>query len=129
MCGNFFQSSKDIRGFQTYGFGPRDPITGDALGGQFYWNATAEVSFPMPAIPESMGIRGAFFADIGQLWGLDSQSRDAIIAVGGSTNQLDDNSLRASVGASRNVLLGLRNPARSHRGVILASLGAEVNHA
>lgn len=97
---NFFQSSKDIRGFQTYGFGPRDPITGDALGGQYYWNATAEVSFPMPAIPESMGIRGAFFADIGQLWGLDSQSRNAIIAVGGSTNQLDDNSLRASVGAS-----------------------------
>ncbi len=97
---NFYQGSKDIRGFQTYGFGPRDPITGDALGGQFYWNATAEVTFPMPALPESMGVRGAFFADVGQLWGLDSASRNAITAVGGNSTQLDDNSLRASVGAS-----------------------------
>lgn len=97
---NFFQGSRDIRGFESYGFGPRDPITGDALGGMYYWNATAEVSFPMPYLPDSMGIRGALFADAGQLWGLDSASRNAIIAAGGSTERLDDNTLRASVGAS-----------------------------
>lgn len=97
---NFFQGTRDIRGFDSYGFGPRDPITGDALGGQYYWNATAEVTFPFPYIPESLGIRGGFFADAGQLWGLDSLSRAAIIAAGGSPTQLDDNTLRASVGAS-----------------------------
>ncbi|MGI9402798.1 MAG: outer membrane protein assembly factor BamA [Rhizobiaceae bacterium] len=99
---NTFQGSRDIRGFESYGFGPRDPVTGDALGGLYYWNATAEVNFPMPFLPESVGIRGAFFADAGQLWGLDTATRNAIIAAnpGVSTQQLDDNTLRASVGAS-----------------------------
>jgi outer membrane protein insertion porin family len=102
---NYFQGNRDIRGFDSYGFGPRDPVTGDALGGQYYWNATAEISFPMPVIPESIGIRGAFFADAGQLWGIDSASRDIIIKNTKATNcfsteELDDNTLRASVGAS-----------------------------
>jgi len=98
---NFFQGSRDIRGFESYGFGPRDPITGDALGGMQYWNATAEVTFPFPYLPESVGIRGAFFADAGQLWGLDDATRNTLLAVPGMTNgQLDDNTLRASVGAS-----------------------------
>ena len=52
---NFFQGYRDIRGFENYGFGPRDPVTGDALGGLYYWNATAEVTFPMPYLPESHG--------------------------------------------------------------------------
>ncbi|MEZ5799895.1 MAG: BamA/TamA family outer membrane protein [Nitratireductor sp.] len=52
---NFYQGSKDIRGFESYGFGPRDPVTGDALGGMYYWNATAEITFPMPPLPESHG--------------------------------------------------------------------------
>jgi len=99
---NFFQGSRHIRGFESYGFGPRDPATGDALGGQYYWNATAEVTFPFPFIPDSVGIRGGFFADAGQLWGIDSVSRAAILAAnpGLPATQLDDNTLRASVGAS-----------------------------
>jgi outer membrane protein insertion porin family len=99
---NFFQGSRAIRGFETYGFGPRDPATGDALGGQYYWNGTAEVTFPFPFLPDSLGIRGAFFADAGQLWGLDSVSRAAILAANPTltATQLDDNTLRASVGAS-----------------------------
>ncbi|MEZ5871967.1 MAG: outer membrane protein assembly factor BamA [Nitratireductor sp.] len=97
---NFYQGSRDIRGFESYGFGPRDPATGDALGGMYYWNATAEVTFPMPLLPESMGIRGGFFADAGQLWGVDDRSRAAILASTGSLAQVDDNPLRASVGAS-----------------------------
>lgn len=77
-------------------------MTGDALGGMYYWNATGEVTFPMPYLPESIGIRGAFFVDAGQLWGLDSTSRSAVLAAnpGVSAQQLDDNPLRASVGAS-----------------------------
>ncbi|GIL00737.1 MAG: outer membrane protein assembly factor BamA [Alphaproteobacteria bacterium] len=99
---NFFQGSRQIRGFENYGFGPRDPVTGDALGGLYYWNATGEITFPMPYIPESIGIRGAFFVDAGQLWGLDSASRAAVLTnnPGVSAQRLDDNTLRASVGAS-----------------------------
>ena len=97
---NFFQGSRQIRGFDSFGFGPRDPVTGDALGGLYYWNATAEVTFPMPYIPESMGLRAGFFADAGQLWGLDSATRNAVIAATGTNARLDDNTLRASVGAS-----------------------------
>lgn len=97
---NFYQGSKDIRGFESYGFGPRDPITRDALGGMYYWNATAEIDFPLPYIPESMGIRGGLFADVGQLWGVDDASRAAILASTGSLSSVDDNTLRASVGAS-----------------------------
>lgn len=101
---NFFQGSKQIRGFKSNGFGPRDPGTGDALGGMYYWNATAEMNFPAPFLPESYGIRGAVFADAGQLWGVDSESRSAIKAANGSLSSamgnVDDEAMRASVGAS-----------------------------
>ena len=97
---NFFQGGQQIRGFDSYGFGPRDSITGDALGGMYYWNASAELTFPMPYLPDSMGVRGGVFVDAGQLWGLDSASRAAVIGAGGSTSQLDDNTLRASAGVS-----------------------------
>ena len=97
---NYFQGSRDVRGFDSYGFGPRDSQTGDAIGGLYFWNATAEITFPFPYLPESLGIRGAVFADAGQLWGVDSVSRDLILDAGGSAEELDDNSLRASVGGS-----------------------------
>ncbi len=108
---NFFQGSKQIRGFDNNGFGPRDPITGDALGGQYYWNATAEINFPAPFLPESFGIRGAVFADAGSLWGVDDNGVNAIKTANAAANagaglnssQMDQilgNDIRASVGAS-----------------------------
>jgi outer membrane protein insertion porin family len=99
---NFFQGSRHIRGFDNYGFGPRDPVTGDALGGKYYWNATAEITFPFPLLPDSLGIRGAIFADAGQLWGYDDAGLTAFLASnpGFPTQQITDNSLRASVGGS-----------------------------
>ena len=102
---NFYTNSKSIRGFKGAGIGPRDPLTGDALGGQNYYNATAELQFPLPFIAESSGFRGAFFADAGSVFGLDSASR-GFVANNGTTltalqlEQLDDSSIRASVGAS-----------------------------
>lgn len=100
---NYFQGSKQIRGFKSNGFGPRDPFTGDALGGMYYWNATAEVLFPLPLVPESYGIRAALFADAGSLWGIDSQSSATINSIGAGSStigNIDDNAIRASVGAS-----------------------------
>lgn len=102
---NFVQGSKAIRGFENNGFGPRDPITRDGLGGQYYWNATAEVNFPLPYLPESFGIRGGFFADAGSLWGVDDNGRASIMQANpGLTSaqrgMIDDMNIRASVGAS-----------------------------
>lgn len=99
---NFFQGGRAIRGFDSYGFGPRDPVTGDALGGMTYFNATGEIQFPMPFFPDSAGIRGAVFADAGSLFGVDTTSRGLIAAAnpGVSLAQVNDESLRASAGVS-----------------------------
>ena len=87
---HFFQGGETIRGFESRGFGPRDSVTGEPLGGTTYVNATAEVQFPMPFLPRSYGLRGAFFADAGTLFGNDFD---------GATVD-DENELRASVGGS-----------------------------
>ena len=61
-----------IRGFAPAGLGPRDQLTGDALGGKNFYCATAEIRFPLPFIPEDMGFGGAIFADAGSVWGTDA---------------------------------------------------------
>jgi len=63
------------------------------MGGTTYINGTAEVQFPMPLVPESLGIRGALFADAATLYGNDSSQ-------GGSPIYGDDKKLRASAGIS-----------------------------
>ncbi len=85
----FFQT---IRGFQYSGMGPRDPTTGDAMGGNIFVAATAEVQFPLPAVPPEIGLKGAFFADAGTLFDTDGP-----VAVG---TPLDSADIRSSVGGS-----------------------------
>ena len=66
--GDLFKANSDIvRGFDFNGFGPK--IGTDYIGGTTYFNASAEVQFPLPAVPDSIGLKGAFFADIGTLYG------------------------------------------------------------
>ncbi|WP_173932174.1 outer membrane protein assembly factor BamA [Chelativorans sp. Marseille-P2723] len=86
---HFQSNDRIIRGFKYNGIGPFDPDTGDHLGGTTYLHASAEAQFPMPILPESLGIRGAVFADAGTLYGSD-------IDVAAGT----DMEWRASVGAS-----------------------------
>jgi outer membrane protein insertion porin family len=91
----FFVGGSVIRGFETAGVGPRGedavrPGVKDALGGNTYYAATAEMDFPL-GLPEELGMRGAAFVDAGTLYGTD----DKITA--GSTI-FDDNSIRASAG-------------------------------
>jgi outer membrane protein insertion porin family len=76
----FFKGGETIRGFERAGYGPRDacedPVTHqrvdncsrDSLGGQLFWATTAEVRFPFPYVPDSLGMQGAFFVDAGSLW-------------------------------------------------------------
>ena len=96
---NFQAYSKTIRGFDSFGYGPRDSVTGDALGGQIYWNATAELLFPFPFTPKSMGLTGALFADAGQLYKPGDGTLNNLSG-GASLAQADSDSVRASVGAS-----------------------------
>jgi outer membrane protein insertion porin family len=86
----FFKGGETIRGFQLAGIGPRDacanPTSGervknctrDALGGEIYWASTAEVRFPLPFIPDNLGMQGAFFVDAGSLFSPSGLASSAV---------------------------------------------------
>jgi len=89
---NFFKGGETIRGFANYGYGVVDKATDTPLGGTSYWAASAEVDFPFPGISPDFGLKGAVFADAGNLWGID-------IPPGGGP-VVDPNLIRSSVGGS-----------------------------
>ncbi len=91
----FFVGGETIRGFDSQGIGPRDANTDDALGGKYFFAATAESNFPLPYIPQGFGLRGAVFADAGSLWDFDNEIEQAIPGLNVESN---DFNLRASVG-------------------------------
>ena len=69
-----FQLNSNIfRGFEPSGIGPRDQSGGadDALGGNYYAVAKFEAQFPL-GLPEELGIGGAVFYDVGNLWNIDN---------------------------------------------------------
>ncbi len=70
---DLFQSNdRMIRGFDYNGIGPAASNGAggyDHLGGTTYFNASAEAQFPLPLVPESLGLRGAVFADAATLYG------------------------------------------------------------
>ncbi len=104
-----FQLGGDsFRGFANSGIGPRDTnndvnIDGsledidDALGGNYYAVARADVSFPI-GLPEEYGVFGGFFADAGSVWGLDTDSYTDDAAQNFSVDS--DFALRAAAGAT-----------------------------
>jgi outer membrane protein insertion porin family len=89
---HFQSNDRMIRGFDYNGIGPAAANGGggfDHLGGTTYFNASAEAQFPLPIIPESIGLRGAVFADAATLYG------NKVTGVDPSTTGMD---WRASVG-------------------------------
>ena len=101
----FYKGGETIRGFNRAGLGPRDLLTGDALGGSTYWSTTAEVRFPLPFISEELGMSGAFFVDAGSLYGAGQGAKALNTECGGGDKTkgiclADDSSVRASAGAS-----------------------------
>jgi outer membrane protein insertion porin family len=90
----FFKGGETIRGFYTAGYGPRDIATDTALGGELFYAGTAEVRFPLPGVPDDMGLSGAVFADAGSLWKASAQASLP------GVNLDDNNVLRSSVGVS-----------------------------
>lgn len=59
---HFLGGANNLRGFDFRDVGPRDPVSGEVLGGKQAWNVTAEATFP---IVEK--IRGAVFYDAGEV--------------------------------------------------------------
>ena len=45
----FFKGGETVRGFESSGFGPRDPTTGDALGGKIFVAGHRGSAVPVPA--------------------------------------------------------------------------------
>lgn len=75
----YFLASRQMRGFELNGVGPRyyddsDPanVIDDPLGGNAYAVARLEAEFPL-GLPDEYGISGGVFVDYGSLWdpGLD----------------------------------------------------------
>jgi outer membrane protein insertion porin family len=67
----FYKGGETVRGFASAGIGPRDTVSAnqDALGGSMYFKTSAELLFPIPGVPNDLGLRGEVFTDVGSLWG------------------------------------------------------------
>lgn len=106
----FYRGGETIRGFERSGFGPRDISTDSALGGTTFYAVTAEVRFPLPLVPDDLGMSGAFFVDAGSLFGTNDSTKALATQCGvplppGSTQPpnvclVDDASIRVSAGTS-----------------------------
>ena len=80
-----------------------------AEGGKTFWATTAEVRFPIPLIPDELGISGAVFADAGSLYDAGGNARAGSTQCGAVNKTAarkvgiclaDSNALRSSIGAS-----------------------------
>lgn len=66
----FFLGGTSFRGFAPSGIGARDAATGDALGGNYFYLGTTELTFPL-GLPEEVGLAGRLFAEGGALFDVD----------------------------------------------------------
>jgi outer membrane protein insertion porin family len=100
----FQKGGETIRGFYRSGIGARDVSTGDALGGQTFYAATAEIRYPLPFVPDDLGVKGAVFVDAGSLFSAPSN----ISSLNGTVDPVtglvvdirDSNKVRVSAGTS-----------------------------
>ncbi|MGE4562192.1 MAG: BamA/TamA family outer membrane protein, partial [Rhodospirillales bacterium] len=84
----FFAGGDDLRGFATSGIGPRDKLTGDALGGEWKYTGRVQLAFPFAFLPEGSGVKGRLFSDVGSAGKLEPSN----------SNVGDTASVRLSVG-------------------------------
>ncbi|MGE0714082.1 MAG: outer membrane protein assembly factor BamA [Alphaproteobacteria bacterium] len=72
LTDRYFLGGDSCRGFRNSGVGPRDTTTRDALGGNTYYAATTELTFPL-GLPQEFGLSGRVFGDACSLWDSDSK--------------------------------------------------------
>lgn len=87
LLNRFFVGGDNLRGFKIGGIGPRDTSTKDALGGEFMYTGSVELSVPL-GLPKELGISGKMFTDAGSLMTVNPSG----------ANVADDGSLRSSAG-------------------------------
>ena len=70
---NYFAGGvlQNVRGFRDYSLGPRDPVTGNRLGGARKLTGSAELVFPPPMALDSKSVRMSAFVDAGNVFGND----------------------------------------------------------
>ncbi len=77
----FFLGGPRIRGFDIAGVGPRDTANntqgGNALGGNVFYVASAELIIPLGAAAEDLGLQPSIFFDVGSVGRPDIATRDA----------------------------------------------------
>ncbi|MBL8667222.1 MAG: outer membrane protein assembly factor BamA [Rhodospirillales bacterium] len=78
LLDRFYIGGNEIRGFSTDGIGPRDKDTNDALGGEYFWASSLQLSFPL-GLPEELDIRGRVFTDVGSAWKMATQGRNDLV--------------------------------------------------
>lgn len=83
----YFLGGNNLRGFESSGVGPRDRITKDALGGEYVFNGTTALKFPL-GLPNEYQISGSVFTDFGTVAEINPSN----------SNVVDSESLRASAG-------------------------------
>ena len=88
VADRYFLGGSTLRGFESAGVGPRDKLTNDALGGEWAYNGTVELGFPV-GLPNEFGIRARMFTDFGSVGGVSPSN----------ANVLDTGSVRLAVGA------------------------------
>jgi outer membrane protein insertion porin family len=66
----FFVGGDNLRGFQSAGIGPRDSVSGDALGGQKYYLGSVTLGVPL-GLPKEFGLSGRVFTDFGTLYHIE----------------------------------------------------------
>jgi outer membrane protein insertion porin family len=86
----FFFGGTNPRGFEFAGIGPRDALTDDSLGGNYFYTNTVELKFPL-GLPEELDVRGRIFTDIAAVWDVEDQGLPVTIE--------DSSSPRVTVGA------------------------------
>ena len=91
LTDRFYVGGDDLRGFADAGIGPRDRITGDALGGEWMYTGTVEVTFPI-GLPDELGVKAKLFTDIGSSGKIEPSDSDVRDTAG----------LRASIGTGIN---------------------------
>ncbi len=89
IADRFFLGGNTLRGFQTAGVGPRDKTTEDSLGGEWKYNGSVQLTFPL-GLPTEFGVSGRLFTDFGSVGEVNPSN----------SNIQDTGSIRASAGAS-----------------------------